>query len=86
VYVHLYARDWLTRVGGWDEHFPGPWGWDDVDLHTRLDVCLGIGHPNAVPGSVVHHQYHPTRLHDGAEDNEAYFCAKEFPRDLVANR
>lgn len=34
----LYLKEWLEMVGGWDESFPGAWGFDDIDLCTRLRI------------------------------------------------
>src|SRR6185436_12033584 len=35
-FAALYEKEWIERVGGWDESFPGAWGFDDIDLCTRL--------------------------------------------------
>jgi glycosyltransferase involved in cell wall biosynthesis len=81
-YVHLYHRDWLLEVGGWDESFPEPWGWEDCDLHARLDY---LGHPeNEVPDTRVTHQWHEPRS-GPSPLNEEHCRSKVFPRDLVAN-
>lgn len=85
----LWGRNWLYAVGGWDEEFPGPWGWDDTDLLTRLRIT-GRGQYIA-PDVVAVHLYHGlSGDHNGA--NEEYFRAKSFMRDeadltdLIANR
>lgn len=37
-FAALYERKWIEMVGGWDEAFPGAWGFDDIDLCTRLRI------------------------------------------------
>lgn len=89
-WVTAYRREWLLAVGGWDETFPEPWGWDDTDLLTRLRIS-GIGKYND-PAIEATHQWHPpTYLPQTL--NEAHFAAKGFNGDerkdhpeLVANR
>lgn len=82
-YVNMFKRQWLLDVGGWDEDLPGPWGWDDVELYKRLEL---IGHQRVPVWSTrVRHQWHPSRI-EPAVENETYVRAKEFPRDIVANR
>jgi GT2 family glycosyltransferase len=82
LYVHMARRDWMLEVGGWDEALPGPWGWDDIDLHHRLEHASYVR--KSLPELVVLHRWHEPRSGPAAE-NEAYFRAKEFPRDIVAN-
>lgn len=85
----LWNREWLLRVGGWDEEFPGPWGWDDTDLLTRLRLS-GIGQ-HIAPEIEAVHLFHPL---GGDTDfiNDRYFQAKSFNvnpddhSDVVANR
>lgn len=73
-FTALYEKQWLLDVGGWDEGFPDPWGWDDTDLLTRLRCHLGVG--EFVDTSIVAtHQFHRTRWND-QERNEKYFRAK----------
>lgn len=85
----LWNREWLTSVGGWDEGFPGPWGWDDTDLLTRLRLA-GHGQHIALD-CVASHQYHGLGV-DAGQQNEQHFLAKSFHRDendlsdLVANK
>lgn len=74
-YAALYHRDWLNQVGGWDEGFPGLWGWDDTDLLTRLRL-RGYGQQIAIEAEIVH-QWHPLGA-DPDSVNEAYFFAKSF--------
>lgn len=82
-YLNLYEKHWLEMVGGWDEEMPGPWAWDDLDLFGRLRF---IGHTDRLIDDVLYrHQWHPSRI-EPAVENEAYARAKEFPRDLVANK
>lgn len=88
-YVGIYERQALLDVGGWDEGFPGQWGWDDVDLLTRLRI-RGIGQD--IDRSIeVMHQWHvnPGRDQVGARANDVYFYAKNYDTDpdvVVANR
>lgn len=88
-YAALYHRDWLTQVGGWDEGFPGLWGWDDTDLLTRLRL-RGYGQQIAIEAEIIH-QWHPLGA-DSESVNEAYFFAKSFhgnendPTHIVANQ
>lgn len=88
-YAALYERDRLIEVGGWDEAFPGVWGWDDTDLLTRLRL-RGYGQQIATEAEIVH-QWHPLGA-DPDNVNEAYFFAKSFhgnendQRHVVANQ
>lgn len=85
-FVALYRREWLLAIGGWDESFPSPWGWDDTDLLTRLRVS-GIGQ-FIDTRIIVTHQWHPSRACDQSA-NEAHFRAKDLERrdeHIVANR
>jgi glycosyltransferase involved in cell wall biosynthesis len=82
-YATSFMRGWLYEVGGWDESFPDPWGWDDIDLYGRLDH-LGHGR-TPLPGIEILHQWHPSRV-ELAVKNEAHCRGKKFPRDLIANR
>lgn len=101
-YTALWYRPWLIEVGGWDESFPGYWGWDDIDLLTRLRVS-GYGQHIALECQAIH-QFHGL---GGDENfiNEEHFFRKSFthgqekhichpgcpqepehPQDIVANR
>lgn len=87
-YTALYVKDWLCEVGGWDENFPGAWGWDDTDLLTRLRIA-GYGQRIATELEVAH-QWHPLGA-DPDSANERYFFSKSFhasdDRDeVVANK
>jgi glycosyltransferase involved in cell wall biosynthesis len=88
-YIAIYERRWLLDVGGWDESFPGPWGWDDTDLLTRLRMW-GIGQHIALDIEAVH-QWHGLGADPGGQ-NERHFLDKSFHEpnpdytDLVANR
>lgn len=101
-YAALWHRSWLLDVGGWDEDFPGYWGWDDIDLLTRLRY-RGHGQHIALEVEAVH-LFHGL----GGDDNfrnEHHFFSKSFThgqekhrcnmecqadpdqtRDLIANR
>lgn len=75
MWVTLFRREWLLHVNGWDEDFVTPWGWDDVDLGSRLRIC-GIGQFNSMD-MVATHQWHPVQFWSQVE-NEAYFKSKGF--------
>jgi glycosyltransferase involved in cell wall biosynthesis len=91
-FTALYHRDWLMGINGWDEEFPGPWGWDDIDLLTRLRIT-GINQFIALDVKALHQHHGPENRGDVNFANEAYFRAKQFdgneskdhPR-LIANR
>jgi glycosyltransferase involved in cell wall biosynthesis len=76
-YVVLYRREWLIGVGGWDESFPDPWGWDDVDLLSRVRIRY---HANQVidPEIVARHQWHPITPCPSQKPNADHFFAKRF--------
>lgn len=72
-WVSFYGRQWLLDIGGWDEGFPDPWGWDDTDLVTRL---VGSGHGTTIMMECeATHQWHEPHPHR-QDRNEAYFKAK----------
>lgn len=92
-FTALYYRPWLLDVGGWDEGFPGPWGWDDVDLLTRLRI-KGINQHIALDVRALHQWHGPKHRGDVNFENEKYFRAKSFVvsgeenpdmEDVVAN-
>ncbi len=56
-YAALYRRDWLMEIGGWDEGFE-VWGWEDIDLFTRISIRFGVGQWRERQ-TIVTHQYHP---------------------------
>lgn len=76
-FAALWHRDWLTAVGGWDEGFPGPWGWDDIDLLTRLRIN-GIGQEIALDVKCLHQAHGPQHRGDQDFKNEKYFFGKGF--------
>lgn len=93
-YTAAYRRSWLMDIGGWDEGFPGNWGWDDIDLLTRLRIN---GHPQQIVEDIeVLHQWHDASTDQGAqgEANEEYFYGRSFhsepgesdTADVVANK
>lgn len=94
-YMALWYKPWLMEVGGWDETFPGPWGWDDIDLLTRLRIN---GHGQHIDLEVQGiHQWHGLGG-DAGQQNEAHFQSKswhgkedgalsdEDRYDVIANR
>lgn len=89
-YTALWKKEWLEELGGWDEGFPGYWGWDDIDLLTRLRIN-GHGQYIALEVEGVH-LFHGL---GGDADfiNEKYFRSKSFSQgdetnhaDLIANK
>lgn len=93
-YTAAYRREWLMEIGGWDESFPGNWGWDDIDLITRLRIN---GHPQTIADGIeVLHQWHDTPVEQAADGrmNEEHFYGKSFhsalgekdTTDVVANK
>lgn len=88
-WIALYRKEWIVELGGWDETFPDPWGWDDVDLGSRLRI-MGVGQFNDLQMEATHQWHTPAWFSQVA--NEAHFKAKGFDgaerRDhpnLVAN-
>jgi glycosyltransferase involved in cell wall biosynthesis len=82
----MYERQWLMAIGGWDESFPDPWGWDDTDLLTRLRLT-GHGAENIADIAVVH-QFHPSTVCN-QDANSAHFFGKELElsdKQIVANK
>ena len=71
-WVAMYGRQWLLDIGGWDEHFPDPWGFDDIDLVTR--ICFKYGN-HKLTEAVATHRWHPP-AHISQVRNEAYFQSK----------
>ncbi len=86
-FTALYRRDWLLEIGGWDESFPGSWGWDDTDLLTRLRLA---GHGQVIDQRIeVLHQWHQPNQ-SGHKPNENHFMCKGFNEGnrehVVANK
>lgn len=82
----LYERQWLLDLGGWDEAFPGPWGWDDIELATRLRIS-GINQHVCSHMEAIHqwHPHLPPHIQGpGAKLNEDYFISKRL--DLITNK
>lgn len=88
-YIALYKKSWLTAIGGWDESFPNSWGWDDIDLLTRLRIH-GHGQHIALDMEAIHLFHGLGGDHNQA--NERHFLSKSFvpdesqDEDVVANR
>lgn len=77
-FVCMYEKKWLMDIGGWDEGFPGAWGWEDIELCTRLRIN-GINQ-HICPEMEALHQWHPHLPGDqwskASQDNEEYFKSK----------
>lgn len=56
-FTALYEKEWLMKLGGWDEAFPGSYGFDDIELATRLRLS-GINQHICAKMEVIH-QFHP---------------------------
>jgi glycosyltransferase involved in cell wall biosynthesis len=93
-YTALYPRQALLDVGGWNEFdLPGPWGFDDIDLLTRLRI-YGIN--QFIDREIeVMHQWHvnPGRDDVGALVNDAWWKEQRLderfvtdPSVIVANK
>lgn len=79
-FTALYEKKWLEEVGGWDEEFPGAYGFDDIELCTRLRIN-GINQ-HVCPDMEVMHQWHP-HLPPHIQGtmvaaNDAYFASKNL--------
>ncbi len=93
-FTALYEKKWLMAVGGWDEEFPGAWGWDDIDLCTRLRIN-GINQ-HICPEMEAIHQWHSHPPGDiwsvGSKLNENHMIAKRLDllkkgdKGLIANK
>ena len=80
----LYKRDWLIEIGGWDEGFPGAWGFDDIELCTRLRIN-GINQFVDLDIECVHqwHSHLPPHIQGPMMTlNDDYFKSKRL--DLLA--
>jgi GT2 family glycosyltransferase len=91
----LYEREWLLKLGGWDEAFTGAWGFDDIEIATRLRIA-GINQHVCMHMEALHqwHPHLPPHLQGEAMTrNENYMKSKKLgeitdkndPR-LVANK
>ena len=80
MFIALYKKNWLMELGGWDEGFEGAWGWDDVDLSTRLRQN-GVNQFND-KSIVAIHQWHthlpPNIQGNGSIANEKYMKDKNL--------
>jgi glycosyltransferase involved in cell wall biosynthesis len=80
MFICSYEKKWIMDVGGWDEEFPGCWGWDDVDLATRLRVN-GINQHVCTKLQAIH-QFHGHPAGDvwarDAHLNDIYFTEKHM--------
>lgn len=81
-FLCMYEKDWLMEIGGWDEGFPGAWGWDDIDLATRLRIN-GINQHISTELEAIH-QWHPHlpphEMGKASLDNERYMKDKQLNR------
>lgn len=91
-FIASYERKWLLEIGGWDEEFEGCWGWDDVDLATRLRVN-GINQHICKKLQAIHqfHGHPPQEMWvKGSQMNEQRFKMKNLQDNknpyIIANR
>lgn len=79
-FIGSYERKWLMDLGGWDESFPGCWGWDDIEIATRLRIN-GINQ-HICKKLVAIHQFHDHPPHHimgkASLDNENYMKSKQL--------
>jgi glycosyltransferase involved in cell wall biosynthesis len=93
-FTALYEKKWLMELGGWDEEFKGAWGWDDIELCTRLRIN-GINQ-HICPEMEALHQWHPHLpphlMGQASSINERYMISKRLDLmergdiGLVANK
>lgn len=91
-YTALWGRrEDMLAIGGWDERFPGVWGFDDIDMLTRMRLS---GLNQTIENDIeILHQYHENTGHmlgsaNGLVENDNYFKAKGLDfgtENLVAN-
>jgi glycosyltransferase involved in cell wall biosynthesis len=89
----MYTRAMLMEIGGWDESFPGAWGWDDNDTLTRLRI-LGYNQVISAEMEAVHQFHEHLRPHimgHQSQINEKHMMDKMLTDDrnnpnLIANR
>lgn len=91
-FICSYEREWIMELGGWDEGFPGCWGFDDIDLATRLRVN-GINQHICKKMEAIHQWHgHPPgeQWAKDAHENDIYFREKSIQDInspfLVANK
>ncbi len=76
-FVGLYPKHKVIEAGGWDEEFPGPWGWDDIDLLTRMRI-MSCGQYIATEVIALHQDHGPKHRGDIDCVNEKYMQSKGF--------
>jgi len=79
-FIAAYKRDWLMELGGWDEQFPGSYGFDDIELCTRLRIN---GVNQFIDQNIeAIHQYHdhlPPHIQGPmVAANDVYFASKKL--------
>ena len=79
-FIGAYKRSWLMELGGWDEEFPGNYGFDDIELATRLRIN-GINQ-FIDPEMEAIHQWHPHQpphiQGEMVKKNDEYFASKQL--------
>lgn len=79
-FTALYEKKWLMELGGWDEDFPGAWGFDDIELCTRLRIN-GINQ-HICPNMEALHQWHPhlppNLMGEAMSKNEKHMIQKKL--------
>lgn len=79
-FTALYEKKWLMELGGWDEAFEGAWGFDDIEICTRLRIN-GINQ-HICPNMEALHQWHPhlppNLMGEAMSKNEEYMKSKRL--------
>ncbi len=85
-YTAIVERAKLLAIGGWTEfEMPGAWGFDDIDLLTRLRV-IGIG--QTIDRAIeVFHMWHvnPGRDTVGAMANDGWWKTRNYDEAYIAD-
>lgn len=79
-FIGAYRREWLLELGAWDEDFPGAYGFDDIELCTRLRIN-GINQFIDKDIETVHqwHAHLPPHIQGPmVHDNDMYFASKKL--------
>jgi len=79
-FIALYKRDWLLELQGWDEDFPGNYGFDDIELCTRLRIN-GINQFIDQKIEAIHqwHPHQPPHIQgEAVKANDEYFKSKRL--------
>lgn len=73
----------LRKIGGFDKRFDGHWGYEDLDVATRLQIA-GADFESLTGGAVVH-LGHPSRTYEGYDDEPSAREAQNARRARAFN-